>query len=39
VWDYYCLQQNVPVGMAWLDEVKTYEQTVSAKRLSNKGNP
>lgn len=34
VWDYYCLQQNVPVGMAWLDDVKTYERTVLAKRLS-----
>jgi L-rhamnose isomerase len=32
VWDYYCLQQNVPVGMAWLDEVRGYEQTELATR-------
>ncbi|HPS03328.1 MAG TPA: L-rhamnose isomerase, partial [Candidatus Sumerlaeota bacterium] len=32
VWDYYCVQQNVPVGAAWLDEVKAYEKTVLAKR-------
>ena len=25
VWDYYCLTSNVPVGAAWLDEVKNYE--------------
>ena len=27
VWDYYCLKQGVPVGMAWLDGVKQYEPT------------
>jgi L-rhamnose isomerase len=32
VWDYYCLQQGVPVGHAWLDEVKTYERDVLSKR-------
>jgi L-rhamnose isomerase len=32
VWDYYCLQQGVPVGAAWLDRVKAYESTVLAKR-------
>jgi L-rhamnose isomerase len=32
VWDYHCLQQGVPVGAAWLDAVKTYEQTVLARR-------
>ena len=32
VWDYYCLKSNVPVGDAWLDEVKAYEQNVLAKR-------
>lgn len=26
VWDYFCLQQNVPVREEWLDEVKKYEQ-------------
>jgi L-rhamnose isomerase len=25
VWDYYCLQQAVPVGAAWLDEIRAYE--------------
>src|SRR5690606_33055972 len=24
VWDYYCLQQGVPPGERWLDEVKRY---------------
>jgi len=32
VWDEYCSRQNVPVGAAWLDEVKSYEKTVLAKR-------
>jgi L-rhamnose isomerase len=32
VWDEYCRRQNVPVGPAWLDEVRRYEKTVLAKR-------
>lgn len=32
VWDTYCRQSEVPVGQAWLGEVKKYEQTVMAKR-------
>ncbi len=32
VWDYYCMSRNVPVGMAWLDEVKKYEADVLSKR-------
>ena len=32
VWDYYCEKQGVPVGMAWMDEVKKYEKDVLAKR-------
>lgn len=32
VWDYYCLTQNVPVGSAWLDEVKRYEKDVLSGR-------
>ncbi len=32
VWDYYCAQQNVPVGDAWLAEIKTHERDVLAKR-------
>jgi len=32
VWDYYCLKQNVPVGPAWIGEVKQYETDVLSKR-------
>ena len=32
VWDYYCLQQDVPVGEAWLLEVKRHEATVLSQR-------
>lgn len=32
VWDQFCLQQEVPVGDAWLAEVKGYERDVLAKR-------
>ena len=32
VWDYFCLQQGVPVGPAWLDEVQGYEQRVLSAR-------
>ena len=32
VWDYYCLKQGVPVGMAWMGEVKQYEKNVLSKR-------
>lgn len=32
VWDEYCLRQGVPVGMAFLDEIKAYEATVLAQR-------
>ena len=32
VWDHYCLEQNVPVGMAWMDEVRDYERQVTSKR-------
>jgi len=32
VWDYYCLRHDVPVGMAWLDNVRAYERTVLAAR-------
>jgi len=28
VWDYYCLTKDVPVGVAWLDEVRRYENDV-----------
>ena len=32
VWDYHCLTHNVPVGGAWLDEVRRYEREVLARR-------
>lgn len=32
VWDYYCRQQNVPVGMGFMDEIRTYEKQVLAQR-------
>lgn len=32
VWDYYCSQNNVPVGMAWLDDVRRYEREVLSAR-------
>jgi L-rhamnose isomerase len=32
VWDEHCRRQNVPIGGAWLDEVRTYERTELAKR-------
>jgi len=32
VWDQFCRQQNVPVGGAWLAEVKRYERDELSKR-------
>jgi len=32
VWDFYCLQQDVPVGAAWLDVVRDYEKDVLSYR-------
>ncbi len=32
VWDYYCLTQNVPVGMDFLSEIKGYERTELSQR-------
>jgi len=32
VWDYYCLQKNVPVGIHFIDEIKAYEAQVLSKR-------
>jgi L-rhamnose isomerase len=32
VWDHYCSTQDVPVGAAWLDEVKAYEEDVLSAR-------
>ena len=32
VWDYYCLSNETPVSLDWLDEVKQYEAEVTGKR-------
>ena len=32
VWDQYCLRNDVPVGTAWLEDVRTYEKDVLLKR-------
>ena len=32
VWDHYCQKAGVPVGEAWLAEVKNYEKNVLSKR-------
>jgi L-rhamnose isomerase len=32
VWDYHCLQHNVPFGMALLDDIQAYEKKVLAQR-------
>ncbi len=32
VWDYYCLQQGVPVGNRFMDEVRAYEKTELSRR-------
>jgi len=32
VWDQYCLQAGVPVGAAWLEQIKDYEARVLSRR-------
>lgn len=32
IWDYYCMQQRVPVGCDWLERVRQYEKDVLSKR-------
>jgi len=32
VWNYFCLQNDVQIGLAWYDEVKKYEQEVLTSR-------
>ena len=32
VWDYHCLTRDVPVGGAWLAEIRRYEEDVLMKR-------
>ena len=33
VWDYYCLSQEVPVGMGYMEEIKAYEKSELAQRV------
>lgn len=33
VWKEFCLRHNVPSGIAWMDDVKNYEQQVTASRV------
>ena len=32
VWDYYCQSQDVPVGSAWLEDVRRYEAAILKQR-------
>jgi L-rhamnose isomerase len=32
VWDYHCLRQGVPVGLRWLDEIRSYERDSLSRR-------
>lgn len=32
VWDYYCLEHNVPPGIAYLDDIRAYEKKVLSQR-------
>mgnify|MGYP006291907697 CR=1 FL=1 len=33
VWDYFCHQQGVPIGIDYLQEIKTYEENVLSERV------
>ncbi len=33
VWDYFCLQNNVPSGINWIKDVELYENEILKKRL------
>ncbi|MEM7345834.1 MAG: L-rhamnose isomerase [Chloroflexota bacterium] len=33
VWDYHCLQQDVPVGISFMDVIKAHEDQVLSKRV------
>jgi L-rhamnose isomerase len=32
IWDYYCLQQEVPLGFTFINEIRNYEQQEIAWR-------
>ncbi len=33
VWDYFCAQQGVPVGVAFMDVIEDYEQRELSRRI------
>ena len=33
VWDYYCMKNDVPLNMDWLNIIKNYEKNVLSKRI------
>ncbi|MBO7680717.1 MAG: L-rhamnose isomerase, partial [Thermoguttaceae bacterium] len=33
VWNYYCQTKDVPIGRAWIDEMRKYEESVQSKRV------
>jgi L-rhamnose isomerase len=33
VWDYFCLQHGVPVGISFMDEIRAYEERELSKRV------
>jgi L-rhamnose isomerase len=33
VWDYYCVQQSVPVGIGFLQEIQSYEERELSRRV------
>ncbi len=33
IWDYYCLQRDVPIGRTWLANVESYEREVLSRRI------
>ena len=32
VWDYFCLKNNVPIGMDWIKNIENYEERELRKR-------
>jgi L-rhamnose isomerase len=36
VWDAYCLRQGVPVGLDWLDLIRSYERDVLVHRSGSR---
>jgi L-rhamnose isomerase len=36
VWDYFCLTEEVPIGVAWLERVLKYERDVLSERASRR---